>query len=130
MNLFCTQIKHIFLINIKKNGVIDMKNKQYLIKQITTYILAIISIVFLFIIFYQLIFRDLKLNNYPEINLNSNSYLADIKNHSINNTCEIVIAEKNDNHIKNLKSNFPQCKVIEKNKLFEFDLINYLSNLF
>jgi len=50
--------------------------------------------------------------------------------HSVNNTCEIVISEKDDDYIKALQTDFPNCKIIEKNDLFQFDLINYLSNLF
>lgn len=107
-----------------------MKNNQYLIKQIITYLLATSSSLFLFIIFYQLLFKDITLNPYQKNHLYSNSYSVEITPHSTINKCEIVITEKDEDYIKALQSDFPKCKIIEKNNLFQFDLINYISNLF
>lgn len=107
-----------------------MKNYQYTIKKILGYILSISSILFLFIVFYQLISKDIKINTYQQNQVYSNSYSAEMTNHSINNTCEIVISEKDEDYIKALQIDFPNCKIIEKSNLFQFDLINYLSNLF
>lgn len=107
-----------------------MKNNQYPIKKILGYILSISSILFICIIFYKLHSKDLKINSHQQNQIYSNSYSTEMTSHSVNNTCEIVISEKDDDYIKALQTDFPNCKIIEKNDLFQFDLINYLSNLF
>lgn len=107
-----------------------MKNKHHPIKKILGYSLSISSILFLFIIFYQLLSKQLIINSPQQAQIYSNSYSAEMTKHSVNNTCEIVIAEKDEEYIKALQADFPDCKIIEKSNLFQFDLINYLSNLF
>lgn len=48
----------------------------------------------------------------------------------VSQKCEIVIESNDANYINQLKQNHPNCKIIKKSKLYDFNLINQLLNFF
>ena len=115
-----------------------MKNKTYRpTKKIIGLILFTISI-FSLIFFLRLLFIHSNQNTenitYIEVNPSelSSSYSPEslIKFQSIIERCEIIVNNPDQDYLQSLQLNYPHCKIIQKNNIYQFDLINYLLNLF
>ncbi len=52
------------------------------------------------------------------------------RSHIVTQKCEIVIEANESNYVNQLKQNYPNCKIIEKSQLYNFNLINQLLNFF
>jgi len=57
----------------------------------------------------------------PEFSVNFQSILE---------RCEIIVDEPDQDYLHSLQLNYPHCKIIQKSNIYQFDLINYLLNLF
>ncbi|HAX73036.1 MAG TPA: hypothetical protein DCY20_05880 [Firmicutes bacterium] len=45
------------------------------------------------------------------------------------NTCKIIITQNDHQHIKELKQIYPDCKIIQKENLYKYDMINKLLHI-
>ena len=49
---------------------------------------------------------------------------------TVTEKCEIIITSDDEDYINQLKLNYPNCKIIKKSKLYQFNLIYQLLHFF
>lgn len=103
-----------------------MKNRSYDTTKKIFYIL--ITIVFIFtsmLGFHSLSPSKIEI---PSILSRYQSQTTGLISTGITEHCEIIVNEATEEYLQTLRFTYPHCKIIQKQNIYQFDLISYLLN--
>ena len=101
-----------------------MKNRSYDTTKRIFYIL--ISIVFIFASMLGFHLLSPSRVEIPSILSRHQSQTTGLISTGITEHCEIIVNEPTEEYLQTLHLTYPHCKIIQKQNIYQFDLINYL----
>lgn len=105
-----------------------MKNRGYYSTKKIFYVL--ITIMFIFVLMIGVNLFSLSGSEIPLTFSKYRSQTAALMNTGVTERCEIIVDQPTEEYLQVLNVTYPHCKIIQKQNLYQFDLINYLLNFF